>query len=36
VRPQQDVARLVEGIHGYLHPQWDDELARRREAHRSA
>jgi len=30
VRPQQDVARLAEGIHGYLHSQWDDELARRR------
>ncbi|MPZ79182.1 MAG: aminotransferase class I/II-fold pyridoxal phosphate-dependent enzyme [Actinophytocola sp.] len=36
VRPQQDVVRLVDGIHGYLHPQWDDELSRRRDAHRSA
>jgi len=30
VRPQQDVARLVDGIDDYLQPQWDDELAQRR------
>ena len=33
VRPQQDVARLVTGIHDYSRPQWpvgEDELARRR------
>jgi histidinol-phosphate/aromatic aminotransferase/cobyric acid decarboxylase-like protein len=38
VRPQQDVARLVTGIHEYTRPQqqWDDELSRRRNADRSA
>jgi len=36
VRPQQDVARLVEGIDDYLQPQWDDELSQRRDAARSA
>jgi len=32
VRPQQDVARLVAGIHDYSRPAWmgDDELSRRR------
>lgn len=32
VRPQQDVARLMEGIDDYLQPRWDDELSRRRNA----
>ncbi|MFI7674559.1 pyridoxal phosphate-dependent aminotransferase [Actinophytocola sp. NPDC049390] len=32
VRPQQDVARLMEGIDDYLRPHWDDELSRRRNA----
>jgi histidinol-phosphate/aromatic aminotransferase/cobyric acid decarboxylase-like protein len=32
VRPQQDVARLMDGIDDYLQPSWDDELARRRDA----
>ncbi|WP_378061120.1 pyridoxal phosphate-dependent aminotransferase [Actinophytocola glycyrrhizae] len=32
VRPQQDVARLMEGLDDYLQPRWDDELARRRDA----
>lgn len=32
VRPQQDVARLMEGIDDYLRPRWDDELSRRRNA----
>jgi histidinol-phosphate/aromatic aminotransferase/cobyric acid decarboxylase-like protein len=36
VRPQQDVARLVEGIHDFTRPapqsQWEDELSRRRNA----
>ncbi|OLF08229.1 pyridoxal phosphate-dependent aminotransferase [Actinophytocola xanthii] len=47
VRPQHDVARLVEGIHDYARPrweggggqwegQWEDELARRRNGERSA
>lgn len=36
VRPQQDVARLITGIHGYAQPQWDDELSRRRNATRTA
>jgi histidinol-phosphate/aromatic aminotransferase/cobyric acid decarboxylase-like protein len=37
VRPQQDVARLVTGIHDYSRPHWnDDELSRRRDANRSA
>jgi histidinol-phosphate/aromatic aminotransferase/cobyric acid decarboxylase-like protein len=38
VRPQQDVARLVSGIHEYTRPrqQWDDELSRRRNVDRSA
>ena len=38
VRPQQDVARLVTGIHEYTRPQpqWEDELSRRRNADRSA
>jgi histidinol-phosphate/aromatic aminotransferase/cobyric acid decarboxylase-like protein len=38
VRPQQDVARLVTGIHEYTRPQaqWDDELSRRRNVDRSA
>jgi histidinol-phosphate/aromatic aminotransferase/cobyric acid decarboxylase-like protein len=36
VRPQEDVARLVEGIDDYLQPRWDDELAQRRDAVRSA
>jgi histidinol-phosphate/aromatic aminotransferase/cobyric acid decarboxylase-like protein len=38
VRPQQDVARLVTGIHEYTRPQhqWDDELSRRRNSERSA
>ena len=38
VRPQQDVARLVTGIHEYCRPQWaaEDELSRRRNADRSA
>jgi histidinol-phosphate/aromatic aminotransferase/cobyric acid decarboxylase-like protein len=39
VRPQQEVARLVNGIHDYCRPQWaaEDELSRRRrEAGRSA
>ena len=37
VRPQQDVARLVTGIHEYCRPQWgEDELSRRRNAERSA
>ncbi len=36
VRPQQDVERLVAGIDDYLQPQWDDELAQRRDAARSA
>ena len=36
VRPQQDVARLIDGIDDYLQPRWDDELARRRDTARSA
>jgi histidinol-phosphate/aromatic aminotransferase/cobyric acid decarboxylase-like protein len=32
VRPQQDVARLMEGLDDYLQPRWDDELAERRDA----
>jgi histidinol-phosphate/aromatic aminotransferase/cobyric acid decarboxylase-like protein len=32
VRPQQDVARLMDGIDDFLQPGWDDELARRRDA----
>jgi histidinol-phosphate/aromatic aminotransferase/cobyric acid decarboxylase-like protein len=32
VRPQQDVARLMEGIDDFLQPSWDDELSRRRDA----
>jgi histidinol-phosphate/aromatic aminotransferase/cobyric acid decarboxylase-like protein len=37
VRPQEDVARLVAGIHDYSRPQRsDDELSRRRNAGRSA
>lgn len=36
VRPQQDVARLITGFHGYAQPQWDDELSRRRNATRTA
>jgi histidinol-phosphate/aromatic aminotransferase/cobyric acid decarboxylase-like protein len=37
VRPQEDVARLVAGIHDYCRPQWsDDELSMRRNAGRSA
>jgi histidinol-phosphate/aromatic aminotransferase/cobyric acid decarboxylase-like protein len=32
VRPQQDVARLMEGIDDYVQPHWDDELSRRRDA----
>jgi histidinol-phosphate/aromatic aminotransferase/cobyric acid decarboxylase-like protein len=37
VRPQQDVARLIAGIHDYTRPQqWQDELAQRRNASRSA
>ena len=32
VRPQQDVARLMDGIEDYLAPNWDDELSRRRAA----
>jgi histidinol-phosphate/aromatic aminotransferase/cobyric acid decarboxylase-like protein len=36
VRPQTDVARLVEGIQAFGRPQWPDELARRRHADRSA
>jgi histidinol-phosphate/aromatic aminotransferase/cobyric acid decarboxylase-like protein len=32
VRPQQDVARLLEGLDDYLQPRWDDELAERRDA----
>ncbi|HEV2783074.1 MAG TPA: histidinol-phosphate transaminase [Actinophytocola sp.] len=36
VRPQQDVARLVSAMHAYSHPQWEDELALRRNAARSA
>jgi histidinol-phosphate/aromatic aminotransferase/cobyric acid decarboxylase-like protein len=41
VRPQHDVARLVEGIRDYGPPQWtasqwDDELSRRRNGERTA
>jgi histidinol-phosphate/aromatic aminotransferase/cobyric acid decarboxylase-like protein len=32
VRPQQDVARLMEGLDDYLQPRWSDELAQRRDA----
>jgi len=32
VRPQQDVARLMEGLDDYLQPRWSDELAERRDA----
>lgn len=32
VRPQQDVARLMEGIDDYLQPHWNDELSQRRNA----
>jgi len=32
VRPQQDVARLMEGLDDYLQPRWSDELAERRGA----
>lgn len=32
VRPQQDVARLMEGLDDYLQPNWSDELAERRDA----
>ncbi|MFL6123088.1 pyridoxal phosphate-dependent aminotransferase [Actinophytocola sp.] len=32
VRPQQDVARLMEGLDDYLQPRWGDELAERRDA----
>ena len=32
VRPQQDVARLMEGLDDYLQPRWDDELSQRRDA----
>ena len=32
VRPQQDVARLMDGLDDFLQPSWDDELARRRDA----
>ncbi|MGB3443091.1 MAG: histidinol-phosphate transaminase [Actinophytocola sp.] len=32
VRPQHDVARLMDGIDDYLQPSWDDELSRRRDA----
>jgi histidinol-phosphate/aromatic aminotransferase/cobyric acid decarboxylase-like protein len=32
VRPQQDVARLMEGLDDYLQPNWSDELAQRRDA----
>ncbi|TDV55425.1 pyridoxal phosphate-dependent aminotransferase [Actinophytocola oryzae] len=32
VRPQQDVARLMEGLDDYLQPRFDDELAERRGA----
>lgn len=32
VRPQQDVARLMEGLDDFLQPHWDDELSRRRDA----
>jgi histidinol-phosphate/aromatic aminotransferase/cobyric acid decarboxylase-like protein len=31
VRPQQDVARLMEGLDDFLQPGWSDELAERRE-----
>ncbi len=36
VRPQQDVARLMEGLDDYLQPRWADELAERRDAARTA
>lgn len=36
VRPQQDVARLMEGLDDYLQPRWSDELAERRDAARTA
>jgi histidinol-phosphate/aromatic aminotransferase/cobyric acid decarboxylase-like protein len=37
VRPQQDVARLMEGLDDFLQPQWgSDELAERRDAIRTA
>jgi threonine-phosphate decarboxylase len=37
VRPQQDVNRLVAGIHDYGQPQqWNDELSQRRDAARTA
>lgn len=32
VRPQQDVARLMEGIDDFLQPHWNDELSQRRNA----
>jgi histidinol-phosphate/aromatic aminotransferase/cobyric acid decarboxylase-like protein len=32
VRPQQDVARLMEGLDDYMQPRWSDELAQRRDA----
>jgi len=32
VRPQQDVARLMDGLDDYMQPRWDDELAERRDA----
>lgn len=32
VRPQQDVARLMEGLDDYMQPRWSDELAERRDA----
>ncbi|MCT2581502.1 histidinol-phosphate aminotransferase family protein [Actinophytocola sp. S1-96] len=36
VRPQADVARLVEGVQAFGRQQWPDELARRRHADRPA
>jgi len=37
VRPQQDVTRLISGIHDFTQPQqWQDELAQRRNAARTA
>ncbi|HEX2132595.1 MAG TPA: histidinol-phosphate transaminase [Actinophytocola sp.] len=36
VRPQADVARLVEGVQAFGRAQWPDELARRRHADRPA
>jgi histidinol-phosphate/aromatic aminotransferase/cobyric acid decarboxylase-like protein len=32
VRPQQDVARLMQGLDDFLQPNWSDELAERRDA----